>query len=158
MPFVASAAFINAQISSYSLIYLYFLSELCKGIDPFSPQFFSSEWLNGKGFFFFFFLHSVNEVVTGSGRGVFITAGTSKPSTGVAGILGEKSSKIDQSGYILKGWMRYVVLWECYGNYTLMCNLSAVLVRTAGVRGADHEMELLLLPYLYSFYAFQPFI
>lgn len=84
-----------------------FLSELCKGIDPFSPQFFSFEWLNGKGFFLFF--HSANEVITGNGRGVFITAGTSRPSTGVAGILGEKSSKIDQSGCILRGWMRYVV-------------------------------------------------
>lgn len=30
-----------------------FLSELCEGIDPFSPQFFSFEWLNGKGFFYF---------------------------------------------------------------------------------------------------------
>lgn len=57
----------------------------------------------------FFSPHSVNEVVTGNGRGVFITAGTSKPSTGVTGILGEKSSKIDQSGCILRGWMRYVV-------------------------------------------------
>lgn len=30
-----------------------FLSELCKGIDPFSPPLLSFEWLNGKGFFYF---------------------------------------------------------------------------------------------------------
>lgn len=59
--------------------------------------------------FSFFFFHAVNEVVSGNGRGVFITAGTSKPSAGVAGIPGEKSSKIDQSGCILRGWMRCVV-------------------------------------------------
>lgn len=71
----------------FSGMYLFF-SELCKGIGTFSPRLFSFEHLNEKGFF-----AALINLLLEMGKVFSITAGTSEPSTRVAGILGENPSK-----------------------------------------------------------------